>query len=210
MKTSAILALLPLGSAALAAPIQMKVTVEGGPTGMVTLDQTILSTGAKQISMTLRLRQDGKVSTVVQESIYDKAGRPIRQIQRTLGSDGRVVQMVRADFLADIVEVTLGEGSQRAARRVPMPGRRILAEDEFWIIRDRPRPGTTVNRSRFDLARQEWVDGSATYVGLQTVDWGGRKVQAHLIRTDDAQTWLDVNGNPLRVIRGKTRLERVS
>ncbi|MES1227992.1 MAG: hypothetical protein ABUL72_04925, partial [Armatimonadota bacterium] len=170
----------------------------------------ILADGGKFVRLEMTLKQpDGKIVTIIQESSYRKDGRPLKKSQTTTVKGSAVDQVITVDFDEGGAAFTAKVGKQVLESKVPYPaGAPIMAAPEFWVIRDIPRTGLVVTYSRFDLAEHEWTETKCTYIGKRKIKVGKKTYNTHFMQMGDVATYLDDDGNPVRLESGSTVMER--
>lgn len=202
---------LSMACSALAGEVKLSVKADGGLTGTATLVNKVLDDGSKYVRLSMELVSGGQQVTVMQESTYDKTGRPVRKIQVTNMKSAGTKQTVVVNFDTGGAQVKVDAGGRSATETVGYPvGKSVLAKPEFWFVRDNPKPGDVTTYSRFDVGRQVWVEDKTTYHGKRDITIGGRTVSAHLIEFSGTKAYVDDSGDPWRVESSGMVMERIS
>lgn len=188
---------------------QMRVLSQGREIGTARLTQKLLDGGGKQVVLIMDLAVAERKVTVRQISNYDEKGFARHKFQETIATPGPARTSVIATIMPDRASVVSEQGGTTRSVDVAFPGDGLRDDpSEFWFLRGRPQPGTKVERYRFDLTALAWKKTTVEYVGPRPVDIGGRRVAAHLVRTDEASVYLDDAGLPLVLETKEFRLER--
>lgn len=200
MKNLLTVALAALACVCFAGETKLKVSGTSGLRGTGTLVSKIQKDGSKYVQLTLELRsQDGQIVTIIQESVYDKLGFPVRKLQSTT-SPGGTKQTIIATFDSTGVNLEIRSDGEKGTGRVERPiGKPVAAKSEFWFIRDQIPAGGRTTYYRFDLQTKTWVETVVVYVGDRTITVNGEQLKTHLVTYGDTKAWLDENGDPVRV-----------
>jgi len=190
--------------------VHMVVSADGKSIGTAKFTQQLLPDGGKQVQVNLDLSKvTGKGVRVRQESVYSPKGEPIRKIQEVTTVDGKRVQLALATFDVSGAKLTLDEGGKQTIKLFPLTKGAPRADaSEFWLIRDRPKPGSKTTHYRFDISQAKWTLAESIYVGKTTVNVAGKTVEAHLIRSTDGVAYSDDEGTPMLIQTGNVRMER--
>lgn len=190
--------------------VSMTVTGVGGMSGSAKVTNKILEDGSKYVNLSMELKSpSGGTVSVMQESAYDKTGKPVRKIQVTSLGANSTKQSVVVTFNEAGANVKVDAGERSVRDLLPWPeGKLVAAKTEFWFIRDQPAPGGTATYHRFDIGTMQWVETKSVYRGRREVKAGGKTVLAHLVEYGDAKAYLDDKGDPIRVETGSTVMER--
>ena len=211
MRHPVVLGLFLLAAASYAGEVSMRISGSAGLTGSAKVVNKLQEDGSKYVRMEMELRStDGQIVNVLQESVYDKAGMPVRMIQNTTAA-GSKEQKIVAMFSGGSVRlrVTLGEKTEEETIQIPA-GTNPMAKFEFWFIRDKVTAGGKTAYSRFDLQTNKWERVEATYHGTREIKINGKPVKANLVEVAGAKAYVDDQGDPLRVEMQGIVLERVS
>ena len=211
MKRLAVLTLALFSALCLAGEVELKISGSSGLRGTAKLVNKLQEDGSKYVRMEMEMRStNGQIVNVLQESVYDKRGMPVRMIQNT-STVGGTTQKIVATFDLLSVRVKATEGSRSNDETLTMPaGTNPHAKYEFWFIRDKIAPGGTTSYSRFDLQTLKWERVEAVYRGTKQITVGGKSVTAHLVEIGGAKAYVDGAGDPWRVEMEGVVLERTS
>jgi hypothetical protein len=203
-------ALLAAAAASAQAPqVRLVIKSAGQISGSVTVSQRLLPDGKKLVAMTTSMTSETKRTvTVLQESVYSPSGRPVRMLQRTSIKGSGTVLLVQADFGAKNVQVSIETGGRKESNLAPYPQGSVDAKNEFWLLRDKPAPGTKHVYSRFDIGTRSWIPTTAVFVGPAKASVGSRQVPAFLVTLNGIKTFCDSQGLPLRMESPSLLLER--
>ena len=193
-----------------AGEVKLQVGGDAGLTGTATLVNKVQEDGSKYVLLTMKLKSSGSPDVdVIQESVYDKTGRPVRKIQTT-SIGGEQAQNVVAVFDRSVVKVRISAGGKTKDQTFSIPiGTNTLASDEFWFVRDKVSPGDKTSYSRFDLTDLKWERIDALYKGTAPFTLDGKDVTANLVVTGGATAYVDEAGDPYFVKMGGVTLTRV-
>lgn len=182
----------------------------GGLKGSATLVNQLLPNGSKYVRLGMLLEDaTGKSVSVLQESTYDKTGRPVRLLQRTNLKGGSALQSVVVTFDDTGANFKVDQGGKTVNDTIKYPaGKSVLATPEFWFIRDMVNPGGVKSYWRFDMAKQDWAEIKCEYHGKRDLKWGGKTVNAHLVTMGDGRAYLDDAGDPYVVETGNGKMVR--
>lgn len=190
--------------------VKLRVMVRGSEVGTARCVQGLLSDGGKQVTISMDIRQGGRQVRIRSEAVYAKDGKPIRKIQETSGSDGKVLTKSVATFTAEGARMIVTASGQTKESLVPLDAKLPrAATSEFWFIRDKPKPGATADYYSFSMTEARWVLRKTRYVDQQEVQLGGRKMRGHVIQDDGGTVISDERGMPLVIEMGDLRMERV-
>ncbi len=169
--------------------------------GKATMVNKLLPDGSKYVRLGLILKNEkGESVSVLQESTYDKRGRPVRHLQVTNLQSNNTRQSVVVTFDKEGAKVKIDNAGKIANEAVPYPeGKRIEATPEFWLIRDKVSPGGASTYWRFDLNQLKWVETTTTYRGKRTITIGGKPIEAHLVTFGESRAYLDDSGDPWKI-----------
>ena len=144
MKIFKLVALLCLGSTSFAGTIKMKVSGPDGLNGTATMVNKIQDDGSKYIRLDMRLKfGDGQVSDVLQESIYDKTGLPVRMLQTS--RNGTKKTSIVVTFTNEGAQVVSDQGDGPKTNMVLRPSKGSIANlSQFWFSKIKPEPGATI------------------------------------------------------------------
>jgi len=211
MRLLAALALTTLAITALAGEVKMKIGGSSGLTGSATVVNKLQEDGSKYVRMQMELRStDGQIVNVMQESVYDRTGMPVRMIQNTSTAEGRDQRIV-AVFSAGTVKIRATTGGDTKEETLSIPaGTNPLAKFEFWFIRDKIAAGGKTGYSRFDLQTTKWERVEAVYHGTKQITVAGKSVKANFVEIAGAKAYVDDAGDPLRVEMEGITLERTN
>jgi hypothetical protein len=211
MKIFALAALTATATLALAGEVTLKIGGTAGLKGTAKLTNKLQEDGSKYVRMEMELRSaDGQIATVLQESVYDKTGMPVRMIQNT-ESKGAKTQKIVASFSLGSVHIRVTDDGKSRDESLTIPaGISITAKYEFWFVRDKPAPGGKTAYHRFDLQTTKWERVEVVYHGTRTITVDGKTVKAHLIELGDTRAYVDDAGDPYRIEMPGILLERTS
>lgn len=173
----------------------------GGLKGSATLVNQVMANGSKYVRLGMRLEDaDGREVSVLQESTYDKTGKPVRMLQRTNMKGQAALQSVVVTFDEKGANLKIDQGGKTVNDVVIFPaGKPILATPEFWFIRDQIAAGGVKSYWRFDLSKQIWAEIRCEYHGKRSLNWGGKTVSANLVTMGESRAYLDDSGDPYLV-----------
>ncbi|MCU0316694.1 MAG: hypothetical protein MUC92_08885 [Fimbriimonadaceae bacterium] len=181
--------------------------------GTARLTNVLQDNGQKLVQMTMDLTDvSGRKVTVVQESTYERSGRPLRKSQTTMLDGGKAKQSVFVEFQREVVKITAEAGGKTLETEQEIPREirsRINATPEFWFIRDTVAPGGETTYFRFDLSKQTWEKTHCVYHGRRQVSLAGRRFNAHLVVMGPFRILMDDSGNPLRLTSEGLTMERI-
>lgn len=156
-----------LAIAAVASADEVKLTISGpsGLKGSATVINKIQKDGSKYVRLSMELRATtGQIVNILQESVYDKNGRPVRKIQTT-DTKGGVQQKIVVEFEIGKVRVRATQNGKTVNTTVNVPiGKNINANSEFWFVRDKIKVGGKSTYWRFDLQTLQWVEIGRAHV----------------------------------------------
>ena len=192
----------------LASETQLKIS--GGLTGEAVLVNKIQSDGTKYVRLAMTLNgPDGRTVNVIQESVYDKNGRPMRKLQTTTLPGGSAKQSASATFDAEGARIKFDQAGKTVTEAIPWPrGKKVEATPEFWFIRDQPKPGDVTTYWRLDLGSQSFVETKCQYHGKRQITVGGKLVEAHFTTMGEAKAYTDNYGQPYLLEMNGARMER--
>lgn len=195
----------------MAGEVTMRIGGSSGLTGTAKVVNKLQEDGSKYVRMEMELHStDGQIVNVLQESVYDKTGMPVRMIQNTTTAGGKDQKIV-AVFSTGTVKVRATNGSDTSEETLAIPaGTNPLAKFEFWFIRDKIVAGGKTGYSRFDLQTTKWERVEAVYNGTKQITVGGKTVKAHFVEIAGAKAYVDDAGDPLRVEMQGIVLERTN
>ena len=173
----------------------------GSLKGRATLVNTVLEDGSKYVRLALVLTDEkGNSVNVLQESTYDKTGRPVRKLQTTTKPGGGSRQSLVVTFDANGANVKIDQGGKAVTDQIAWPsGRKVEATSEFWFCRDQPKPGDVSTYWRYDLGELEFVETKCQYHGKRTIKVGGKDVSAHMVTLGDVTAYVDEVGDPYKI-----------
>ena len=211
MKATTVLTLVALAALSSAGEVTLKISGSAGLKGTATLVNKLQQDGTKYVRMQMELRStDGQIANVLQESVYDKNGLPVRMIQNT-EAKGTKSQKIVASFGTGSVRLRVTDGPRTSDETLMIPtGTNIAAKYEFWFVRDKVAPGGKSTYYRFDLQTTKWERTEVVYHGQRQLNIGGKTVSAHLIEIGDTKAYVDDAGDPWRVEMPGIVLERIS
>lgn len=197
MKWIAVIGLTLASGVALAGEVTLDV-IAGGLKGQATLVNKLLPNGSKYVRLGMVLEDEAKKKvSVLQESTYDAAGKPIRHLQVTSLAGGEAKQSVVVTFDAIGANLKVDQGGKSASETLAFPaGARVTATPEFWFIRDQVVAGGKTTYQRFDLGSRTWQETICTYHGKKNIKWAGKTVSANYVTIGSAKAWLDDAGDP--------------
>ena len=186
--------------------------------GEATLRQSIEPDGSKNVELRMVLGTKDLGTTVVQRSTTRADGTVTRKYQEVTaaGKPPRFVIISFGDGKANLVEDEKGTRQVSSFDR-PQDLPPALNLSEFWLLRDTPTRGDSVEFSDFDYTRKEWRSVRTTYLGLTRIpgfDFPVHKVMSKTIVDGTERlvsVFSDATGNPVRIIdTAGFRLERVN
>lgn len=189
---------------------KLDVYVNGQKAGSASVSQRIAADGGKVVDLNMTIDGDGKEVTVRSESVYDKAGAPLREYQETVTTGkGRHRREVIATFDADGANVVLDEDGNRSTKHVSLLSTASRADSsEFWFTRDAPKVADSVRAYRFNPDSLNWELVNTTYKGVRPITVDGRKVTAFVTDSEEGTAYLDQDGLPLRIEMPNAAMER--
>ncbi len=194
--------------AARAVEIRYRVIEPAGEIGQAVRSQRVLPDGSKYVQLRLTIPQNIGAIVVIQESTYARDGTPVRRLQTVSRQDPPLRETLAVRFTNTEAAVQIESEAARGSKKIPVKGDpRALAE--FWFLRDKPKLGTAVTYSRFDLTRLEWVETLVTYDRDEKIRIGSHSVLAHVVISGDSVAYLDDEGSPYRVVTKERTLERI-
>lgn len=205
------LTVLAIATAASADDVKLSISGPSGLKGSATVVNKIQKDGSKYVRLSMELRATtGQIVNILQESVYDKNGRPVRKIQTT-DTKGGVQQMIVVEFEIGKVRVRATQNGKTVNTTVNVPiGKNINAKSEFWFVRDKIKAGAKSTYWRFDLQTLQWVEETAIYRGLREISIGGKKIKAHLVELGSIKAFSDDKGDPWRLEMEGVVMERVA
>ncbi len=194
-----------------AGEVTLKISGASGLKGTAKLTNKIQEDGSKYVRMEMELRStDGQIANVLQESVYDKAGMPVRMIQNT-ESKGAKTQKIVANFERGNVRLRVTDGSKSSDETLLIPaGISPAAKYEFWFVRDKVSPGGRTSYYRFDLQTTKWERIEVVFQGVRQITVEGKSVKANLIEIGEIKADVDDSGDPWRIEMPGIVLERSS
>lgn len=195
------------------APAQARydLLVGGKKAGTASLTQSLSKDGIKTLKLILNLNLEGQAVRVTNESVYTPTGRAVRKFMETtlLGPVARRRNLM-VTFTSQGAFVVDARGDERNTIEKPLPENAKLEDaSEFWFVRDKPKPGDSVEAHQFDLETLEWRLQTTKYVGPAQVKIGKRTFEAHELLTSRGPIFVDDKGLPLLFEMGEMRLERL-
>jgi hypothetical protein len=211
MRRTFALALSLASALACAGEVTLKISGSSGLKGTAKLVNKLQDDGSKYVRMEMELRStDGQIANVLQESVYDKSGMPVRMIQNT-ESKGAKSQKIVANFERGNVRLRVTDGGKSSDETLLIPaGVNPAARYEFWFVRDKVAPGGKTSYYRFDLQTTKWERIEVVYHGVRQITVEGKAVSANLIEMGEIKAYVDAVGDPWRIEMPGTILERTS
>lgn len=209
MRVLATVGMAVLASAAMAGEVVLDVDA-GSLKGSATLVNKILPNGSKYVRLGMLLKDGaGKEVSVLQESTYDKEGKPVRMLQRTSMKGGQALQSIVATFDEAGANIQIDQAGKTVSNKVAFPaGKKVAALPEFWFVRDTVANGGVSTYSRFDLATQGWTELTCKYAGTREINWGNALVRSHLVTMGETKAYLDDQGDPYIIESPGARMVR--
>ncbi len=201
---------LALASAlACAGEVTLKISGSSGLKGTAKLINKVQEDGSKYVRMEMELRStDGQIANVLQESVYDKSGMPVRMIQNT-ESKGTKTQKIVANFERGTVRLRVTDAGKSSDETLLIPaGINPAAKYEFWFVRDKVAPGGRTSFNRFDLQTTKWERIEVVFQGVRQITVEGKSVKANLIEIGEIKAYVDDAGDPWRIEMPGIVLER--
>jgi hypothetical protein len=194
---------------ALAGEVTLAISGTSGLRGTAKVTNKLQEDGSKYVRMEMELRSTaGQVVTVLQESVYDKSGMPVRMIQST-DAKGSKSQRIVADFGVATVRLRVTDGGKTREESLSIPaGTNPVAKYEFWFVRDKVQPGGRTSYFRFDLQTVQWERVEVVYHGQRQITVAGKSVKANLIELGTTRAYVDDAGDPWRIEMPGITLER--
>lgn len=210
MKAPSILLLL-FSCALSSAQVRLSVLEPGSrkPLGEGSYSQQILPGGAKQVVLVIDLPSSANPTVRVRsEAVYDPEGAAIRKITEITRKGKRIERHV-ATF-DDAGARLMSETKDGAKTRVlPLDKRSPRkATNEFWFIRDTPKPGAKVVAYNFDMNELAWKLTEVRFEGPVKLLIGGRSIKAFAIASDGYKSWVDEKGDLVRLETDRFLVER--
>lgn len=211
MKSCFAIGLALLSTLACAGEVNLKISGSAGLKGSAKLTNKLQEDGSKYVRMEMELRStDGQIANVMQESVYDKNGMPVRMIQNT-ESKGAKTQKIVANFSLGSVRVRVTDGGKSREESLSIPaGTNPMAKYEFWFVRDKVLPGGKTSYYRFDLQTTKWERVEVVFHGVRQITVEGKTVNANLIELGETKAYVDDAGDPWRIEMPGIVLERTS
>lgn len=138
--------------------------------GEATLRQSIETDRSKVVELTLTIGPVEKPTIVKQSSRISPEGRPQRKYQeiKTAAAPPSFVIVSFGEGTANLLDEVKGVRTQSVVTRSQgMPP--VENPSEFWLIRDQPLRGDSVEFSDFDITSREWRTLRTTYLGTTRV-----------------------------------------
>ncbi len=199
-----------LAPSAFAGDVKLKISGPDGVSGSATMTNKLLEDGSKLVRLSMNLKyQNGESADVLQESTYGADGEPKRMLQTFKVGSKKTSVVVTFDADGAQVVVTDG-GAGTKTNKVVRPDGVVANKAEFWFLRDKPRPGQSVDFFAFRVSEQAWAKTRSRYEGKKEIVIGGKKVSAHLVSTGEAKAYYDDAGDLYRFEVGKMTFERAS
>ena len=194
-----------------AAQVRLSITNAGKPIGTAAVTQKLLANGDKLVQLTIDMKSPGgKAVTVRSEARYDAKGQPLPQFLETIGANPPTRRQVTATFDAAGARVIVDDAGVRKVSDVPLVDTAPRGDiSQFWFIRDRPKPGATVQYYRFDADALKWTLMGATYIGPKEITVGKSKFKGFEVRDGRSVTIVDAQGLPIRIEAGGAVFERI-
>ena len=186
--------------------------------GDATLRQAIEADGSKTVELRMALGPKESATLVTQSSITKADGTVVRKYQelKAPGAPPKFVIISFADGKANLVEDEKGQ-RQVSAYEKPLDLPPAVNLSEFWLLRDIPTRGDSVEFCDFDYSRKEWRTVRTTYLGLTRIpgiDDPVHKVMSKTIidgKERLVSVFSDAKGNPVRIVdTAGFRLERLN
>jgi len=186
--------------------------------GEATLRQALEADGSKTVELRISIGPKESATTVTQSSITRADGTTTRKYQevKAVGKAPRFVIISFSEGKANLVEDEKGT-RQVSAYDKPLEMPPAVNLSEFWLLRDKPTRGDSVEFSDFDFARKEWRTVRTTYLGLTRIpgfDSPLHKVMSKTIvdgKERLVSVFSDAKGDPVRIIdTAGFRLERLN
>jgi len=191
--------------------------------GEATLRQSIETDGAKVVELTLSIGSDEKPTVVKQSSRISRDGKPLRKYQeiKTGTTSPTFVIVSFGVDTANLLDEVKGVRTQSVVTRgTGFPP--VENPSEFWLLRDQPLRGDSVEFSDFDITTRQWRTLRTTYLGTTRVPGIDGPVHKIMSKTQVAPknpgdpterlitTFSDTKGQILRMIdTSGFRLERI-
>lgn len=190
--------------------VRMFVSLNGKRIGQAVASQKLLPDGGKQVSLNMQLAgANGETVNLRSSSTYDDKGYPTRMFHESVTGKAKVRRAVTVTFSKTGAQVVEDVSGQRKTKTVPLVANAPWASaSEFWFIRDTPKPGQADKRYRFNVSTLEWELSTTTYVGRKMVDWNGKKITTHELRSTQGIAHVDGTGMPVKLDLGQIKLEK--
>lgn len=210
MKKWALLGVLAFSGSSFAGEVNLKL-INSGAVGTAKALSQILPNGQLLTRLTLTMTPKDSKDTIVliQESKFDKDGKPLFKSQKTSLKTGKLVQFINVVFGPKEVQITVNNDGQRRQLKAAIPKESIAGIPEFWFIRDKPKSGDQRTYQRFDLGKLAWAKTTVKYLGKVAIRVNGMAVQAHRVSSNGAELFLDDFGDPIQLQSGSMTLVRV-
>jgi hypothetical protein len=188
--------------------LQYTVTGPDGLKGTASLVNQVQDDGSKYVRLSMSLVYgNGDKAEVLQESSYDKVGRPVRKLQTVHAAGTR--RSVVVTFNEAGAKVVEDQGSGPKTSLVSPPdGADTKVVTEFWFVRDKPKVGQTATYYAFRPNQKDWVEIKARYEGTKEIVAAGKRVTANLLVMGEIKAWVDDRGDPYRLEVAGVTLER--
>jgi hypothetical protein len=196
------------------AQVKLALTIGGKKAGTASLSQKLNADGSKLVELHIDMLAGGQKARLTSQSSYDAKGNPTRKFLQAIVPGGKVQRQTVVTFDAEGANVVVLTGDARQTKKVPLveTAPRALAS-EFWFVRDKPKPGDKAKGYGFNADTLAWDLVETTYLGLRTVNVGGKKISAHMLESDQGGrrvfSFLDDKGLPWLIDDGRIKMERI-
>ena len=165
---------------------QAKYTVllGGRNIGSATIYQKLSSTGAKEVSIKMQLKDGGKSVSIRQQSAWTADGLPTKKFLEVTNETPPSVLTKTAEFGKTKVTVAIDENGTTK-------GLIAKADSEYWFIRDEPELNQTCKYWSFNLDKMEWDQTDTIYQGEKKVQVGGKPIQGFRVKSTSSARILD-------------------
>lgn len=192
--------------------VRMFVMMNGKKIGQAVASQKLLPNGSKLVQLSLQLTgANGETVSLRSSSTYDAKGFPTRMFHESITGKSKVRRAVTVTFSKTGAQVVEDVSGKRTAKQVPLVKSAPWASaSEFWFLRDKPKPGQSDKRYRFNVATLEWELSTTTYTGRKQIDWNAKKIMVHEVKSAQGVAHVDDNGLPIRLDLGQIKLVKAA
>lgn len=181
---------------------EVKVTMSGkdGLSGTGTVVTKVNQDGSMTQTTRFAMKGgSGPSMTVIEESQYSSAGRPIRRLMK-MTSGASVLQSFLIEYGKNGAVIKANSSGVAKTETLKLPQGRIESPSQLWFVKTKPKVGQTDEYFYLEYGYSAWQKRKAEYRGPEKVKIGGGKtVTGHLIVNTGSKMWVDDKGDPLRI-----------